>query len=997
MQFKLINTIPHNDCNASSFSSTKWNHYKRWNPIQWSLRLVLLLAVQKAATRCGFSSSFDSFPFLRHSRIVCLQSASTTHVELLQNKNNYNYTVQYAPTFRRHVVRCLVDDNDDSDDSSTGESSRGRVIQSFLWLDEARARFPNARLLPVESPLLPLWSSDNNNKSDGGSTSRFIGLDDTVAGGMVWDAKRSEFSSYPSPLPPLSSTTRNSDNCFESSNKNNKQAIVSILESHLRWFPSQAERLIQAWPDLLLLYAPSELSERIQFLLAPLVDHTVLQQVNYTEDIDWPVLFYSHGRGAGMSLAQVSHALQTVPQFLLRTWPQAAAGDVKQLMSLYEQTPPAVSEMTHVRLEAWLAGTSVFESAMLAYLHWKGWEWSQCRLLLHAWPCLLQPVLEAGWEVHERGGIIRKKLVLDALQYLQARLQLRPWHIQAMFKTHSRLTGYNKGQLQRNMDYLQASQNLSSADLRKVLLQMPSLLGASIDGLQERSTFWIEAVGLTAIQLREAALKKPSILQYSVAANLKPKFVFFSVQLKIDSFCLVQLTKSHPDIWAYSLERKLRPSCSAFISCCGSNMTMADYGNIVVKAPDILRCNWNANLRVKLQFLQRALNLSPKELTALVTTSPRVLLHSAKSLEAKINLLEQAGTTEGHLAVQRNPSLLLIALGILKTRIKRVSEQSNQECLSDALAQPAKGRARGSQRTVALFSTDGASVEHEFTGAADAARHAGTSVSNMYEAIRNARLLKGRMYAYTEIGLNGTKLGTVRSKNESLSSVKIQEDLTRLQVQVIDSQSTRLTIIVSGVAFPPESGVRGRRRSGGMALQIPTWSINNWREPCSTIWKGQNVRLLSDRQTAILGYPFIRPSRPRCCLYVCREAIRVASQWLSSVETPSADIEIMSDSSYVVELLRNTTQVLDWGSAETRSEFTYTGEGPSYRANPDILYPVARSLYHLMNQEVRPNGRKTKVVVRFTSSDQASESYRRTLAGAKLAAKLMYDRSRISE
>ena len=38
-------------------------------------------------------------------------------------------------------------------------------------------------------------------------------------------------------------------------------------------------------------------------------DERVLQQVNYTEDMDWPLLLYSHGRCCGMSVAQASHVM----------------------------------------------------------------------------------------------------------------------------------------------------------------------------------------------------------------------------------------------------------------------------------------------------------------------------------------------------------------------------------------------------------------------------------------------------------------------------------------------------------------------------------------------------------------------------------------------------------------------------------------------------------------------------------------------------------------
>jgi hypothetical protein len=78
----------------------------------------------------------------------------------------------------------------------------------------------------------------------------------------------------------------------------------------------------------------------------------------------------------------------------------------------------------------------------------------------------------------------------------------------------------------------------------------------------------------------------------------------------------------------------------------------------------------------------------------------------------------------------------------------------------------------------------------------------------------------------------------------------------------------------------------------------------------------------------------------------------------------------------------------------TRGVSLLPWEGPLYKANPDILYPVARALYQLVYQEDRPDARNIKVSVRFNGSDMESESYCRTRDGAKLAGKLMYDSAR---
>jgi hypothetical protein len=62
----------------------------------------------------------------------------------------------------------------------------------------------------------------------------------------------------------------------------------------------------------------------------------------------------------------------------------------------------------------------------------------------------------------------------------------------------------------------------------------------------------------------------------------------------------------------------LFPSALAFAESCGS-MSLAEYGQVIVKAPEILRCNWSTNLSRKLEFLSSTLNV-PSDGLKLMTT-----------------------------------------------------------------------------------------------------------------------------------------------------------------------------------------------------------------------------------------------------------------------------------------------------------------------------------------------------------------------------------------
>jgi hypothetical protein len=107
-------------------------------------------------------------------------------------------------------------------------------------------------------------------------------------------------------------------------------------------------------------------------------------------------------------------------------------------------------------------------------------------------------------------------------------------------------------------------------------------------------------------------------------------------------------------------------------------------------------------------------------------------------------------------------------------------------------------------------------------------------------------------------------------------------------------------------------------------VHVPTWSIKEWKETWTTIWNDRKLRLLPDRRTVILGYPYTRPSRPRCGLYFYREAIRAATTlWSTKSSTPSVCIEINSDLQLSRRTFAEYTRVLEWGESTRQEEFLF--------------------------------------------------------------------------
>jgi hypothetical protein len=66
------------------------------------------------------------------------------------------------------------------------------------------------------------------------------------------------------------------------------------------------------------------------------------------------------------------------------------------------------------------------------------------------------------------------------------------------------------------------------------------------------------------------------------------------------------------------------------------------------------------------------------------------------------------------------------------------------------------------------------------------------------------------------------------------------------------------------------------------------------------------------------------------------------------------------------------------------------GQGNPNEVNPDILFPLSRLYFRLIEQDAVDLAFRKNVTVIFTAAD-ACESHHRLYDGAKLAAKLMYD------
>jgi len=611
----------------------------------------------------------------------------------------------------------------------------------------------------------------------------------------------------------------------------------------------------------------------------------------------------------------------------------------------------------------------------MAYLHWKGWEWTQCRIVLQALHCFTDTASDS-WTV------------------LQYRLQLQNWQIHAMIKTHPQLEGYSASLIERNIASLEENLKLPLSRIQRVVLLQPSILGMSPESVQNRVDFWTNTVGLSLEdELSRVIQSKPALLQYSLE-NLRKKHRFFVEQ----NINLKYMTIRYPTVWGkalgsyeYLLDEVLRPY----------NAT-----SIVKRAPILFQYNPDS-LKLKMEFLQEHLGLDrPERVGDLVQRAPSLLMHSIKTIKSKIQLLEGKNFN-----VLSNPSLLLNSKSRLAKRLATAKTPPDIEALS----------VRGRSRPVWLICKGGgATQDHtgknvvkEFATVAEAAEHAGMSASNMYKILRrdDSRVVGGERLSYVYGSASAKHLGTETPRRRRQRSPAVAAEITK---------KPSLVVYTSGQAYPPEATIRGRRRGGGMSISIPCWSGETWEAVLTTspIYKNRQMRLANavdttatDGKMLLLGYPYTRPSRSRCSLYVCREALLLVREWMrlfASSEHPR-EIIIVSDSNQVVEALsryhRMSASASVADAAETKTA-TLLPKIP-YRFNPDILEPL-RTTVDSLRTEFHVSVRWQRAIERLmfatsakskrsTGVDNESvqvldeKSANRLLQGARWAARRMYN------
>ncbi|GKY95134.1 hypothetical protein MPSEU_000477300 [Mayamaea pseudoterrestris] len=875
-------------------------------------------------------------------------SKSTTNTEEFDAMS-----ISYSQNFWRHVVR----------------SSDGSIVKSYAWLDDAMEAYPNAHLKPI---AVVATDETSINKA-------FI-------------------------VPGTTPNCTYGNEKLILNRKTNAASVRRILRSL-----GLDTKVINSLPKGVFTTPCDDLEERIRFYISPLsneIEVSTSRTQVAMKDRDWVLELERDGYGAGLSAEQLAYMIPRLPYHLLLP---SGARDMKMteiatlVGNLHQNVPSLVLDMTSRQLDPFIDGALPLDYKVFSYIHWRGWSWASSRVILQALPSIVSANLEPSWQVVHRNKKMLPKLEHGALEVLQWRLQLRPWHIRAIVKTHPAIINYSKRFLESRVEDLRALLGLRSSNIQRVVLRHPSVLGMSKEAMQARIQFWRNKIGLDHSQLEDAFVKEPALLQYSIADNLEQKLKYFTRTWQLDRNCLARLTVLRPRIWGRSLQRHYIPFTQAI--CDRLLITQEELGQIISKAPELLLCSWRGNICVKLDYLESRLNLQPHELKEMVQNSPKILMHGVQSsLEQKISLLEKTSlelsqSDDTRLALVTNPSLLLVSNQYFRQRLEKVANltaaklpnsKADSTTILKELGRPA--RTTGKTRTLRLvpFSgndPDDKEVGKTFSTVVEAAKFCAMSTSHMYRVIRLGLKVEvdGRKFRLEYADRNLTM--NIHETSTNASSALNERERAVVDFSDYRHNSTALLIIsTTGRSFPSDNSVRGRRRGGGLALQMQLSGSGTdasfWRATANYMYSKQPFKVFetADSVFVLLGYQHLRPSRPRCSLYAVREALRLAREWVKVSPSVEHEVIVRTDSESYVAYLLQEGDLAAWGTATDINMFTTQYNGPTehaYQANPDILYPLARSYCHLSRYNVK---------IKF----EAWSSHGQLMRGALRAAKRMY-------
>ena len=642
--------------------------------------------------------------------------------------------------------------------------------------------------------------------------------------------------------------------------------------------------------------------------------------------------------------------------------------------------------------------------------------------------------------------------VKPKLDALQNKLGLTSRELQQVVVRMPSVIGISVNGLKKRIKFFTENVGMTTEEMKKSILLFPALSQYSVASLEVKLAFFRDELEIVDTDsLKKVFLSQPVLWGLSLEKNLKPTVSALGNACGLTLRGVGDLISRAPELLLYNWNSSLKPKLD-FLSQ-RLSLSPQQRNAMVVSSPRLLVQSIHNSLEIKIGMIETRLAQvgdTPSKARDIILSNPSLLIARKVALEKRIgsekkwkklsNAISQDGTA--------------------------VSGEIFEDTLIAANERPANG---ATKKKIVLELSMTNNVERQFSTGKEAAEAASVSPSTMYAAIRNGRVLGGKRYVYNaaeELGSNfraavGSTITIPPDKRsifptEALDIVPaipgdkflkdvrrkhIQDDREKMLVQSthrfqdskLNATGCCLAVYVSGRVFPPDdrSQVLGQRRAGGMAIAIPSLpkSFSNlFLQSCEKCFSTQLFSaksFLTNSETenglvALLGYPYLRPSRRRCSLYVCREGLRLVRQLFLEVAEasktsrvseqaggkvclpPPMHIHIITDSNYAFDLVQNTSSLLEWGSKPVKKDFLYTGDTPEWVANTDILWPLSRTYYNLVHLEGNvPTTLQNNLTVTFMLNDvglvdrDTNHSLRETMdAWAREAAEWQYKRSR---
>lgn len=429
-----------------------------------------------------------------------------THLEAKENDKD-RFSIQYSSNFHRHVI-CEDD----------------VVQESFLWLDEAVEKYPNAEFLPLstsvrfpslekrkeakewvsrksvvaiseENEVLEIYGSVEMASTEAGTSTvnmyRVIRTRRLFKGKYYAYEQDSTERTMESEvdIPLIAGGGLHTDSAYNLTTATELSYRVNVDALTQQKFDSVIKNLDSKLKSSFFEKFPVAdqvwIKERILFFLAPQPDSFAQK--------DWVVKFCNEGCGVGLTETQAVTAILAL-RHLLQFYPTDSNSGKPTPVYFYQQLKVGIDIANEARVELnyWLSSACTADLLSFAFLHSLGVSWDQCRIMLESLSSSLVSLeLEPSWELSTSQSKVRNRLRPDAMNCFKMRLRLSPSEVYDIMKANKRMSYYSEYKLSRGMDHLQVNMLLSSRDLKTLLNKCPTILSYSTERLDKQLEFFL--------------------------------------------------------------------------------------------------------------------------------------------------------------------------------------------------------------------------------------------------------------------------------------------------------------------------------------------------------------------------------------------------------------------------------------------------------------------------------------------------------------------------